>query len=65
MGEPTRFDHVTLTPEQQELSDDVRGAYQDLERYLEEVIPNGRDKALLFTHLEDSSFRAQRAISRG
>jgi hypothetical protein len=41
----------------------LRYAFKDFARMLDEVLPDGRNKSLTMTHLEDSSMRAHKAIA--
>lgn len=48
----TRVDHVR-----------VRDRFTNLGLILDEMLPDGRDKSLVFTHLEDAAMRAHRSLS--
>ena len=51
-----------LTEEEKALHDEIKLQAADLEALIEKV-PDGRDKALAMTHLEDSIMRAVRALT--
>lgn len=47
---------------QVDLMDGMRIVYVKLARMIDDVCPDGREKSLALTHLEDSSMRVTRAI---
>lgn len=53
-------------PEGQKVTDhdDIRIQFKDFADLLREVLPEGREKSLTFTALEESSFWAHAAIAR-
>lgn len=59
-----RFTHHVPGPQQQNDHGAVREAYRLFAQTLNEWLPDGREKALTFTALEESSFWAHAAVAR-
>lgn len=57
-----RFETRAANPGQIALMEDLREAYLQLAIVIGDVLPDGREKSLAMTHLEDSSMRAIRAV---
>lgn len=60
----TRFDAVVPTPEQQALISRLKSLAEDLATVIDEL-PEGRDRSLALTYLEDSVMRGTRAVFTG
>lgn len=59
-----RFDYHSPTPEQIPHYTEVRRRFKELAKYLRDTIPEGREKNVAFTHLEQAQFCANSAIAR-
>lgn len=60
-----RFDfHPAVTTEKQNAHSSVRQACRRLADFINENCPEGREKSLAVTHLEESMFWANAAIAR-
>lgn len=42
---------------------DLRLEFRGLAEWLDKILPDGRNKSLMWTHLEDASMRAHKAIA--
>lgn len=56
--------HPPLTPERIEAHELVRDCHLDLAEVLDSVLPDGREKAVVLTNLEQSMFWSNAAIAR-
>ena len=59
-----RTGSVSINETQYKAVKAVQAEFGLLEDYLERTLPDGREKALCFTALEDAAMRATRAVSR-
>lgn len=59
-----RFTYHAPKPGQPELYEDLRGRARDLAHYANECVPDGREKSLALTKLEEFVFWANAAIAR-
>lgn len=69
MADPDDLDrrfayHPAATQERRDDHESVRDACRDLARHLNELLPEGREKALAITHLETVMFWANAGIAR-
>lgn len=69
MADPADLDrrfayHPASTQERRDDHESVRDACRDLARHLNEVLPEGREKALAFTKLEETMFWANAGVAR-
>lgn len=60
-----RFGARALDSEQESAVETIRGAVRALATKLDKAVPDGRDKSLALTALEDVEMRAVKGISRG
>jgi hypothetical protein len=58
------FTYQELTKEQQEKTNLVRLKFIEIANFLDETLPVSREKSLALTHLEESCFYSNAAISR-
>ncbi len=56
--------HPATTPGRMEQHDDVRTCLAETALALNDVVPEGREKALMLTKLEEAMFWANAAIAR-
>lgn len=59
-----RFNYHPPTPERAEKHETVRKLLRQVAGYLNENLPEGREKSLVVTHLEEAMFWANAAIAR-
>jgi hypothetical protein len=59
-----RFTYVKPTGEARRLHNDIRAVVKDVAHVFNDSLPDGREKALVFTALEEASFWAHAAIAR-
>ena len=59
-----RFTYHAPKSGQPELYEDLRGRARDLAHYVNERVPDGREKSLALTKLEEFVFWANAAIAR-
>lgn len=59
-----RFRVHLLTAEGLDKAKKISTIFENAERELKEILPDGRDTSMTWTHLEDAAFRAKRAIAR-
>ena len=59
-----RFKYHPPKPGQVPIYEDVRRKFLALAKYLSDTIPEGREKNVAFTHLEQAQFAANAAIAR-
>lgn len=59
----SKFDYVTPTLDQVMAMDYVREAFKSLESSINEHVPDGRYKALVFTKLEEAAMFAHKGVS--
>lgn len=59
-----RFDYHPPTTEQIPHYTEVRRRFKELAKYMRDTIPDGREKNVAFTHLEQAQFSANSAIAR-
>ena len=59
-----RFDYHTPTPEQIPLYEEVRRRFKELAAFINNESPEGREKNVAFTHLEQAQFSTKSAIAR-
>lgn len=59
-----RFDYHPPSAEQIPQYEEVRRRFKDLAGYLNNTLPEGREKHLSFTYLEQAQFSANSAIAR-
>lgn len=60
----TRFTYHPPSPEQIPVFQEIRDAAKALATRLNELVPNGREKSLAVTHLEDTVMWANAGIAR-
>lgn len=60
-----RFGFHPATEETKPLHEWTRGIFLEVANAVSKKIPNGREKSLVLTHLEEASFWANAAIARG
>lgn len=56
--------HPATTAERREAHEDVRALCRDVALELNELVPDGREKSLAITHLEDVMMWANAGIAR-
>ena len=56
--------HPADTAARREAHEDVRESCRSLAHHLNEVLPEGREKALAFTHLEEVMFWGNAGLAR-
>jgi hypothetical protein len=56
--------HPAATPERVQAHEAVRAIIREAASDLNDLLPEGRDKALVMTHLESAMFSANAAIAR-
>lgn len=56
--------HAADTEEKQLAHGSARGLFRSLAMQINDILPEGREKAITFTHLEESMFWANAAIAR-
>lgn len=59
-----RFTYHTPKPGQPEIYQDIRNLAKTLANLIDELVPNGREKALAFTKLEETVFWANAGVAR-
>ena len=57
----SRFEQVKFSPKGMSVSETARGLVTHVEKLIEAELPDGREKALAMTHLEDVYMRINRA----
>lgn len=58
------FTYHPPTPEKGELHEEVRTTFKSVAHYMDELLPNSREKALVLTKLEEALLWANAAIAR-
>lgn len=56
--------HPANTPERREAHEQVRAICRDMAHVLNSILPDGREKALAFTHLEEVMLWSNAGIAR-
>lgn len=56
--------HPATTEKRRESHEHVREAALNLAKFLNDVVPEGREKSLAITHLEETMFWSNAAIAR-
>lgn len=56
--------HPATTPEKQNLHSRIRAEMHDTALWVNEFLPDGREKSLAITHLEEAMFWANAAAAR-
>lgn len=59
-----RFLYHAPDAEKAELHEKVRGLFLQVARYFNDNLPEGREKALVMTHLEEAMFWSNAGIAR-
>lgn len=59
-----RFDYHAPTAEKRVLHEEVRAQVKMTAAFIDELVPDGREKALALTKLEEALFWANAAIAR-
>jgi hypothetical protein len=59
-----RFGAHRLTAYDKNVTTQLTVNFTEFGLVLDQMLPDGRDKSLVFTHLEDALSRAQRAVSQ-
>ena len=59
-----RFVYHATTPDTVALYDEIRGKAREYALWLNEHLPEGRDKSLAMTHLESAVYSANAAVAR-
>lgn len=59
-----RFSFHAATPERALQHEHIRASCKEMAYYLDAVLPDGREKSLAITHLEDTMMWANAAIAR-
>jgi hypothetical protein len=59
----SRFGTHGSTEESKKAHRIIKALFTDLALEMDYLLPDGRDKSLVFTHLEDAAMRSNRAVS--
>ncbi len=59
-----RFMYHPPTPDQIPVYEEIRAAYRTLAETLDRLVPEGREKAVAFTHIETAQFWSNAGVAR-
>lgn len=59
-----RFDYHRPTPDKSQVHEEVRAVLLHAALKLNDLVPDGREKSLMLTHLEDAMFWGNAGVAR-